>query len=205
MLIGEKVKENLESLFKRKLKDPVILVFKGKGDDKSNKIKQILQEISSTSDKIKFEESSDLDCIDFPCFSITIPGKDLGIRFMGEPSGGEFQVVIDTIIMVSTNDYQISERIEEIAEEIDEDVDIKVFVTSSCGFCPPAIKIAYSFALVNNFIKTTVIDCYSFPDLAMKYNVAAVPKTVINDKVEFIGAKDDNEFLGHILQAVEAR
>lgn len=205
MLLGEKVITNLKDIFSKRLKDSVLLIFKGKNDEKSQKIKQILKDISSVDERIRFEESEELDCIDFPCFSITTPGKDLGIRFMGEPTGGEFQVVIDTIIMVSSNDYKISQRVEEIAEDIDEDVHIKVFVTSSCGFCPPAIKMAYSFALVNNFIKATVIDCYSFPELAMKYNVAAVPKIVINDKVEFIGAKDDNEFLGYIIRALEAR
>ena len=205
MLLGEKVKQNLKDIFSKRLKDNVLIIFKGKGDEKSQRIKSILQEVSFLNDKILFEESNELDCLDFPCFSITIPGKDLGIRFMGEPSGGEFQVFIDTIIMVSTNDYKISERVEEIVEDIDKDIDIKVFITSSCGFCPPAIKMAYSFALVNNFIRATAIDCYSFPELATKYNVAAVPKTVINDRIEFIGAKDDNEFLGYIIEAVEAQ
>ncbi len=203
MVLGEKVRDNLKKIFE-KLKDPVLIVFRGKNDKTSEEIKDILKEVSSLSDKIQFEESNELDCIDYPCFSVTIPGKDLGIRFMGKPTGGEFQVLIDTIIMISTNDYKISERVEEIVEEIDRDVDIKVFVTSSCGFCPPAIKMAYSFAMVNNFIKATVIDCYSFQELAIKYNVAAVPKTVINDRVEFIGAKEDNEFLGYIIEAVEA-
>ncbi len=203
MILGEKVKENLTNIFK-KLKDPVLIVFHGREDENSKEIKDILTEVASLSDKIQLEESRELDCLDYPCFSITIPGKDLGIRFMGKPVGGEFQVLIDTILMVSTNEYKISDRVEEIVEEIDKDVDIKVFVTSSCGFCPPAIKMAYSFALVNNFIKATVIDCYSFQDLAIKYNVAAVPKTVINDRVEFIGSKDDNEFLGYIIEAVEA-
>ncbi len=203
MILGESVKENLTNIFK-KLKDPVLIVFHGREDENSREIKDILTEVASLSDKIQLEESRELDCLDYPCFSITIPGKDLGIRFMGKPVGGEFQVLIDTILMVSTNEYKISDRVEEIVEEIDKDVDIKVFVTYSCGFCPPAIKMAYSFALVNNFIKATVIDCYSFQDLAIKYNVAAVPKTVINDRVEFIGSKDDNEFLGYIIEAVEA-
>ncbi len=203
MILGEKVKENLTNIFK-KLKDPVLIVFHGREDENSKEIKDILTEVASLSNKIQLEESRELDCLDYPCFSITIPGKDLGIRFMGKPVGGEFQVLIDTILMVSTNEYKISDRVEEIVEEIDKDVDIKVFVTSSCGFCPPAIKMAYSFALVNNFIKATVIDCYSFQDLAIKYNVAAVPKTVINDRVEFVGSKDDNEFLGYIIEAVEA-
>jgi hypothetical protein len=60
----------------------------------------------------------------------------------------------------------------------------------------------YSFALVSDFITATAIDCYAFSQLAIKYNVAAVPKVVINDKVEFVGFKEENEILGHIFGAI---
>ena len=121
---------------------------------------------------------------------------------MGLPSGGEFPTFITAIKMVSTNNYDISERIEEFVEEVDKPVDIKVFVTTSCGWCPPAILKAYSFALVNDYITATAIDCYNFPDLANKYTVSSVPKTVINDSIEFVGVKDDNDYFGYIVKAI---
>ncbi|NPA52061.1 MAG: glutaredoxin [Aquificae bacterium] len=205
MLIGEKVKENIEKIFAKKLKYPVTIAFKGKGDSISNKTEQVLRELVSLNPKLEFEHNLDLDCIEPPCFSIyPTAEEDLGIRYMGEINGGEIQTIIDTIVMVSTKNHKISPRIEELVKQVDKDIEIKVFTTSSCGFCAPAIKIAYSFALVNSFIKTVVIDSYTFPHIAMKYNVVTVPKIVINNKVEFFGAKEDNEFFGYILQALEA-
>jgi glutaredoxin-like protein len=201
-MLNDDIKQKLKEEFKV-LKDPVLLVLHSKNDDLSKQIKYLLTEISELSSKIDFKEDSNLTCLDYPCINIRLEDKDFGIKYMGLPSGGEFKTFIDTIKMVSTNDYKLSERIEEFVEEIDKPIEIKVFVTTSCGWCPPAILKAYSFALVNDFITATAIDCFAFRDYAMKYNVSAVPKTVINDKIEFVGYKEDNEFFGYIAEAVE--
>jgi hypothetical protein len=62
--------------------------------------------------------------------------------------------------------------------------------------------IAHEFAIENEFIKADVIDTNEFPHLGLKYNVMGVPKTVINDKIEFIGVLPEDLFLEHILLAI---
>ena len=121
---------------------------------------------------------------------------------MGKPDGGEFPYFIKTILMVSRNEYDLKERTVEFLEEIDKSVEIKIFITKSCGWCPPTMLKVFSFAMANENIMATAIDCYEFPEMAAKYNVAAVPKVVINDKVEFVGLKEENEILGHIFGAI---
>ncbi len=201
-MLNDDVKQKLKEEFNI-LKDPVLLVLHSKNDDLSVKIKDLLTEISNLSDKIDFKEDNNLQCFDYPCINIRLVDKDFGIKYMGLPSGGEFKTFIDAIKMVSTNEYKLSERIEEFVEEIDKPIEIKVFVTTSCGWCPPAILKAYSFALVSDYISATAVDCFAFRDYAIKYNVSAVPKIVINDKIEFVGFKDDNEFFGYIAEALE--
>ncbi len=201
-MLPEEVKEHLRKKFEN-LIDPVKLILKKDNSEVSEKTQELLKEISTLSDKISFYILDSLKCLDAPCISIQGESKDYGLRYMGVPEGGEFNVFIDTIEMVSRNEYHLSERTLEFIEEINRPVDIKVFVTKSCGWCPPAIQKAYSFALVSDYITSTVIDCYSFPELAIKYNVAAVPKIVINDKAELIGPKDENEILGHIFSTIE--
>ncbi len=200
-MFPQNVKGSLKNEF-TKLIEPVKLILR-KGNTKIDESTELLlNEISSVSDKIRVVVSGELECHGYPCISIETESKDYGLRYMGKPDGGEFQTFINAIIMVSRNEYDLSDRTVEFVEEIDQHVDIKVFVTSSCGWCPPAILKAYSFAMVNDNIKATAIDCYAFEDLAIKYNVAAVPKIVINDKVEMIGLKDENEFLGHIFSSI---
>ena len=46
-----------------------------------------------------------------------------------------------------------------------------------------------------------MVDVGEFPYLGHKYAVMGVPKTVINEKVEFVGAVPEEIFLEHILLA----
>jgi len=197
-MISNEIKDNLKERFKN-LIEPVEIILDKDNSKLSEDIKNLLKEISTLSDKISFAEDN-LDCFVKPCFSIN-SSKDYGIRYSGLPVGGEFQNFIDTIVMVSKNEYNLTERTVEILEMLDNIVKIKVFITKSCGWCPLMLKKLYSFALVSDYIYVYGIDCHDFPDLAIKYNVSTVPKIVINDKVEFVGYKEENDILGYIISA----
>ena len=51
-------------------------------------------------------------------------------------------------------------------------------------------------------VTADVIEIQEFPDLAMIYNVMGVPKTVINDAVQFTGAVPEESLLEFVMQAV---
>ncbi len=197
-MISEEIKNNLSKVFKN-LIDPVNLILDKDNSQLSNNIKELLEEISNLSEKINYLEEN-LYCIGKPCIAINST-KDFGIRYMGMPSGGEFKTFIDAILMVSKNEYDLSERTVEILEMLDKPVEVKVFITKSCGWCPLVLKKMYSFAMASDYIKTYAIDCHDFQNLALEYNVSTVPKVVINDKIEFVGFKEENDILGHIMSA----
>ena len=44
-----------------------------------------------------------------------------------------------------------------------------------------------------------------FIDLAQRYNVQGVPKTVINDRVEFTGALPEPRFVQEVLKALQPK
>ena len=48
-----------------------------------------------------------------------------------------------------------------------------------------------------------VIEASEFPQLCQTYGVTGVPKIVINDKVEFVGAVPEQHVVAAIKQAVE--
>ena len=50
-------------------------------------------------------------------------------------------------------------------------------------------------------VTADVVEVQEFPNLAQMYNVMGVPKTVINDTVQFTGAVSEDEFLKHVLVA----
>ena len=187
----EFVKNELESI-----KEPVKIRFSL--TEKDNDLEGFLNNISKINKLIVLENDTSLT--EKPVFYIEKNG--ISVKFLGRITGGELKAFLESVKMVANNEYHISQRILEFVEEVDKPVDVKVFVTTSCGWCPPAILKAVSFAIANPNIKVSIIECYSFPELATKYNVSAVPKTVINDKVEFVGVKDDNEFFGYIIKAL---
>jgi predicted DsbA family dithiol-disulfide isomerase len=51
-------------------------------------------------------------------------------------------------------------------------------------------------------VKADVIEANEFPRKSQFYGVTGVPKTIINDKVEFVGAIPEPYFLDAIRQAL---
>jgi predicted DsbA family dithiol-disulfide isomerase len=58
-------------------------------------------------------------------------------------------------------------------------------------------------AVASTRVTAECIEATQFPELSQRYRVMAVPKIVINDRVEFEGALPEPQFLSAVLQAVE--
>ena len=50
-------------------------------------------------------------------------------------------------------------------------------------------------------ITSDMVEATEFPHLNHKYDVAAVPKTVINETIEFEGEVPESEFFKYVLEA----
>jgi predicted DsbA family dithiol-disulfide isomerase len=57
-------------------------------------------------------------------------------------------------------------------------------------------------AVESQYVSADVIEAMEFPDLARRYQVRGVPKIVINDRIEFVGAQPESEFLRYLKAAV---
>jgi hypothetical protein len=67
------------------------------------------------------------------------------------------------------------------------------------------VRLAQHMAIASPRITTECIEANEFPDLSQRYRVMAVPKIVINDKVEFEGALPERDFLSAVLRAVNGQ
>jgi predicted DsbA family dithiol-disulfide isomerase len=65
------------------------------------------------------------------------------------------------------------------------------------------VRLAQHMAVASDRVTATTIEANEFPDLSQAYGVSGVPKIVINDRVEFMGALPEAQFLDAVLQAVE--
>jgi predicted DsbA family dithiol-disulfide isomerase len=58
-------------------------------------------------------------------------------------------------------------------------------------------------AVESEHVTADVIEAMEFPDLSRQYGVRGVPKIVINETTEFVGALPEAQYLAHLRQAVE--
>jgi glutaredoxin-like protein len=208
-LIPDDKKELLKNDFKEKLVDPVkIVMFTQEFECRfCSDTRKLAQELATVSDKITTEiydfvadsaKAKEYNIDKIPALAI-IGKKDYGVRMYGIPYGYELQTLIEAIINVSKGKTDLSDKTKSILAEVKSPVHIQVFVTLTCPHCPAAAAVAHKLAIECDMVKADVIDSSEFPDLAVKYNVIGVPKIIINEKVEFVGAFNEDLFAEHVL------
>ncbi len=130
------------------------------------------------------------------------------IVWMGTPSGHEFKTFLDDIIAIGTNSIDLSVNAARKIAKVDSPLDVLVFVTPTCPYCPQAVRTAHAFAFVNKNIRGVMIEALEYNDLANKYNVSAVPKIVVRDPetkktlYEWEGAIPEDVFADYLLRAL---
>jgi hypothetical protein len=58
-------------------------------------------------------------------------------------------------------------------------------------------------AVESEHVTADVIEAMEFPDLSRRYAVRGVPKIVINETTEFVGALPEADYLAYLRQAIE--
>jgi len=210
-LIPEEQRQRLKEEFERSLKDDVkILVFAQENECPFCKqTRELVEEVASVSNKIKVEvydfvKNSDWAReyqVDKVPAIIVLGKKDYGIRFYGLPCGYEFRSFTESIINVSKGATNLSEETKKRIESIKIPVHIQVFVTLTCPHCPIVTGLAHKLAMESDLIRADMIDVSEFPHLGHKYSVMGVPKTVINEKTEFVGALPEELFVQQVMLA----
>jgi hypothetical protein len=61
--------------------------------------------------------------------------------------------------------------------------------------------LAHEMAFASSQITAFAVEATEFPDLARRYRVSAVPKTIVNDEVEVLGALPEPAFVDQTLGA----
>jgi len=128
--------------------------------------------------------------------------KEYKIRFFGIPSGYEFSTLLEDIVDVSRGKTRLKESVRQEVRKLEGDAHIQVFVTPTCPYCPIAVHIAHQMAIENENIMADMVEAIEFPHLAQKYNVMGVPKIVINDSREVVGAVPEEIFLEELKAAL---
>ena len=184
---------------------PVTLIFfeQSIGCDACAPTRRLLEQIKELTDRITIEtlnlviekdraEQYGIDRV--PAIVVSAPGRDR-IRFYGAPFGNELMSLVDAIRMTGTGETGLSEQSRAQLKTLAKPVDVKVFFTPTCVYCPRMITLANEMAVESPLVNATAIDATEYPDLVRRYNVNGVPKTVINDSIEIMGAAPEEELV----------
>jgi glutaredoxin-like protein len=208
-LIPDDKKENLKNRFKENLVDPVkIIMFTQEIECRfCSDTRQLVQELAVLNDMISMEvydfvadsdKAKEYGIEKIPALAI-IGKKDYGVRIYGIPYGYELQTFIEAVINVSKGTTNLSEKTKTILADVKAPVHIQVFVTLTCPHCPVAAATAHKLAIESDMIRADVIESSEFPTLAQKYSVIGVPKIIINEKIDFVGAFSEDLFAEHVV------
>lgn len=218
MLIAEKDRQVIRDMFNEGLSEPVRLIvftegqlkLAGSGDcTYCQQTVEIVSELAELSDLITTEivnfnvdkeKVAEYGIERIPAIAI-VGAKDYGVRYYGIPAGYEFSSLIEDVIDVSKGNTDLSDETLSMLERISEPMHLQVFVTPTCPYCPPAVRFAHKLAIASEHITADMVEAQEFPDLARRYDVYGVPRTVLNDDFHFEGAMPEQIAILHVLQA----
>jgi glutaredoxin-like protein len=125
--------------------------------------------------------------------------RDSHIRFLGTPSGYEFVSLIRAVMLVGGGQPLLSEQGRAMVAAVDRPMTLHVFTTPTCPHCPKAVVLAHEMAWANPNLTAFAVEATEYPDLARKYRVTGVPKTVVDDGIEILGAIPEDAFIEQAL------
>jgi glutaredoxin-like protein len=198
------------------LQRPVTLLFFAQALDEGDaclQTRQILGELTPLSDRIRVEEVNfvleperaaryGVDRV--PAIVPVTTGddgqaRDSRIRFLGIPAGYEFASLVRAVSLVGGAPSQLSEASVAHLARVDRPMTVQVFSTPTCPHCPRAITLAHEMAWANPNITAYAVEVTEYPDLAQRYHVTGVPKTVVDDRYEILGALPEPAFVEQAL------
>jgi glutaredoxin-like protein len=210
-ILGENIKAKVSRIFAENLEGEVKIRYFTQDFECEfcKETRTLLEELASLSQKISLEvydfvsdaeKAKELGVDKIPA-TLLSGKKEYKVRYFGIPSGYEFSSLIEDIIDVSKGRSRLPPHLVNKVRNITKPIHIQVFVTPTCPYCPKAVRIAHQLAIENLNITADMVESIEFPHLANRYSVMAVPKTVINDKIEFVGALPEEQFIDYVLKA----
>lgn len=196
-LLSDEIVKNVTEMLADLSSDVKLVVFTTKnGCEYCKEIVQLAEEVAATSPKLKtevydFDAASDKAAaynVTMAPVMVIVGKRDYGLRYYGIPSGHEFSTLLYGIQRASEGEPDLDPQTLNFLSALSKPVNIQVFVTPTCPYCPRAAILAYDMAVASDRVVADVVESMEFPDLANRFNVMGVPLNVINETSRVEGA-----------------
>ena len=147
-------------------------------NEKSQEMREMLQEIASLSTRIIYTENNDDQRK--PSFALNRQGEDTGIRFAGMPMGHEFTSLVLALLHVGGHPSKTSIEIIEQIRQLEGEYEFETYISLSCQNCPDIVQALNLMSVINPKIRHTVIDGALFQQEVQARQIMAVPTVFLN-------------------------
>jgi glutaredoxin-like protein len=210
-LLNDEIVKNVTEMLADLANDVRLIVFTTKnGCEYCKEIVQLAQEVAATSSKLTaevydFDTAADKAAeynVTMAPVMVILGKRDYGLRYYGIPSGHEFSTLLYGIQRASQGEPDLDPPTLSYLEGLTQPVNIQVFVTPTCPYCPRAAILAYDMAVASDKVIADVVESMEFPELANRFSVMGVPLNVINETSRVEGAAPPNMIVDAIKAAL---
>ena len=205
--IPEDIRKVIEERLKELQNDLYLEVYIKEGENDPYNVFSTLfcLDLSRLSDKIHIKigtigdkGSEALDVTHSP--TILINPDEYDIRYIGAPAGEEGRSFLETLIIISSAESGLTDQSKTALKALKEKRHVQVFVTPGCPYCPDQVLNANRAAVERpDLIRADCVEATENIELSKRYDVGAVPHTVINDKTIRRGLEPEEIFIEELL------
>lgn len=171
------------------LENPIFIKVSTDESDASRNTLELVEEISSMSEKITLEHTV-LERT--PSFSVNRENEDTGIAFAGVPMGHEFTSLVLALLQVGGRAPKIDDQVAEQIKAIEGKHHFETYISLTCQNCPVVVQALNIMSVLNENITHTMIDGSVFKTEVEAKKVMAVPSIYLNGE-EFGGGRMEVE------------
>jgi alkyl hydroperoxide reductase subunit AhpF len=137
-----------------------------------------------------------------PC--LTIAHRGLGkIHYQALPEGPEAPPFVEALLGPTRNGASETESWAARIFALQRPAELLVFVGASCPHCPGAARSANRIALATPLVTVSIVDVQAHEELARRFNVRAVPLTVLDGDLAVTGVVPPADLVDKILSREE--
>lgn len=176
-MLDAAIKSQLEA-YLAKITQPIEISASLDHREKSQEMREMLQEIASLSTRITYTENNDDQRK--PSFALSRQGEDTGIRFAGMPMGHEFTSLVLALLQVGGHPLKASTEIVEQIRQLEGEYEFVTYISLSCQNCPDVVQALNLMSVINPKIRHTTIDGALFQQEVQTRQIMAVPTVFLN-------------------------
>ena len=176
-MLDTSIKSQLE-VYLAKITQTIEITASLDDSEKSQEMREMLQEIASLSTRIIYTENNDDQRK--PSFALNRQGEDTGIRFAGMPMGHEFTSLVLALLHVGGHPSKTSIEIIEQIRQLEGEYEFETYISLSCQNCPDIVQALNLMSIINPKIRHTTIDGGLFQQEVQTRQIMAVPTVFLN-------------------------